>query len=194
MGLALLGVVFVCWCDKRTAAPPKPLPAEQQPSNDIAGLGNFARVSEDLYRGAQPTAEGFKRLKEMGVKTIINLRGSNSEKDKIKGLGFYYLSIPSQAWDPKDEDMVKFLRLLREPKYLPAFVHCQYGSDRTGTAVAVYRLVEQGWSRDDAVAEMKTFGLHRVWSGLEEYVRQLDLRALKARLDAAPAPQPELVE
>src|SRR5689334_9384351 len=38
------------------------------------GIGNFGRISEHLYRGAQPDAEGMKSLKKLGVKLIVNLR------------------------------------------------------------------------------------------------------------------------
>ncbi len=35
---------------------------------------NFGKVSERLYRGAQPDANGIKSLKKLGVKLIVNLR------------------------------------------------------------------------------------------------------------------------
>ena len=73
------------------------------------------------------------------------------------------------------------------------FVHCQYGADRTGAAVAVYRVVVLGWTKDDAIAEMDKFGFHSIWSVLKKYVRNLDVPRLKAKIDAAPPPKVELV-
>ncbi|MHC4213170.1 MAG: hypothetical protein ACYSWP_07365 [Planctomycetota bacterium] len=41
---------------------------------ETPGVKNFHKVSDQLYRGAQPTAEGMVKLKNMGVKTIVSLR------------------------------------------------------------------------------------------------------------------------
>jgi hypothetical protein len=41
------------------------------------GIGNFGKVDECLFRGAQPDAAGVKNLAKLGVKTIINLRMTN---------------------------------------------------------------------------------------------------------------------
>jgi len=38
-------------------------------------LPNFHQVSDKLYRGAQPLNGAARKLAELGVKTIINLRG-----------------------------------------------------------------------------------------------------------------------
>src|SRR5258706_9038328 len=51
----------------------------------LPGLTNFYQVSTNLYRGAQPTAEGMRQLKAMGIKTVINLRAFHSDKDEVAG-------------------------------------------------------------------------------------------------------------
>src|SRR5476651_605641 len=38
------------------------------------GLPNFGRVSDSLFRGAQPTSNGFGALHNMGVSIIVNFR------------------------------------------------------------------------------------------------------------------------
>jgi hypothetical protein len=38
------------------------------------GVPNFHQVSERIYRGAQPTTEGFQELAKMGIKTVVDLR------------------------------------------------------------------------------------------------------------------------
>jgi len=45
----------------------------------------FFPVTTNLYRGAQPTAEGVKQLKLLGIRTVINLRAFHSDKDKVAG-------------------------------------------------------------------------------------------------------------
>ena len=34
-------------------------------------------------------------------------------------------------------------------------LHCYHGSDRTGASVAMYRIIFENWTIDDAVKEMK---------------------------------------
>ena len=63
-------------------------------------------------------------------------------------------------------------------------VHCQHGSDRTGTMIAVYRVIIDGWSKDDAVREMTNggFGFHPMWQNLISYIKALDVDAIKAEV------------
>jgi protein tyrosine/serine phosphatase len=145
------------------------------------GLPNLYRVSEDLYRGAQPTAEGFRQLKTMGVKTVINLRVSCNDREEIAGAGLAYEEIPMTPWHAENEDAVRFLKLVADGSRAPFFVHCYYGADRTGMLCAVYRIVIQGWTKDEAIAEMTQggFGFHPIWRNLVAYLRKLDVEKLK---------------
>lgn len=147
------------------------------------GLPNLHRVSDDLYRGAQPTAEGFRELQAMGVKTVINLRFNYNEREKIAGTNLAYEEIPMNAWHTKDEDVVRFLQLLTDKEQAPFFVHCQHGADRAGVLTGVYRIVIQGWTKDEAIAEMSRggFGFHGMWQNLVEYLQNLDVEKLKQR-------------
>lgn len=161
--------------------------ATTQPS-EIPGVKNFAKVSEVLYRGEQPTREGFEQLKKMGVKTIVNLRSFHSDRDDMNGLGFQYAHITCKAWHPEDEDTTKFIKIMQDRANLPVFVHCQQGADRTGTCVALYRIIEQGWSVEEAVAEMPNFGFHTVWKPIIEYMRKFETEEFRRELkDAKPA-------
>jgi protein tyrosine phosphatase (PTP) superfamily phosphohydrolase (DUF442 family) len=182
---------FSCAGAAPLATPPSPTVQVQK--SEWPGLENSAKVSEDLYRGAQPTKEGFRQLKQMGIKTVINLCYLGTDRDDMKGLGLYYCEIPSVPWNPTDAHMAAFLRVMRERKHLPAFVHCQHGADRTGAAVAVYRIVVQGWSKKDAIGEMDPFGFHSAWSVLKDYVSKLDVAGLDRMAKAAEMPKVVLV-
>ena len=150
---------------------------------DLPGAPNLHKVSEELYRGAQPTAEGMRRLKNMGVKTIVNLRLAHSDRDEIEGTGLGYEHIPMEAWNAEDDEVVRFLKIVGDKKRAPIFVHCKHGSDRTGSVSAIYRIVVQGWSKEDAIEEMTRggFGFHREWQNLIRYVRDLDVEEIKRR-------------
>src|SRR5262245_26418809 len=78
------------------------------PRDDLPGLENFARVSEELYRGAQPTAEGMQELARLGIKTVVDLRSFHSDRDELRGTGLRYAHIPCKAWHPEEEDVVRF--------------------------------------------------------------------------------------
>ncbi|MFH1238511.1 MAG: dual specificity protein phosphatase family protein [bacterium] len=164
------------------------------PQNDIPGLPNFAKVSDVLYRGAQPDEQGFKELKKMGVKTIINLRDNHSDTEMMKDLGLQYVSIPVNTWDLEDKDVVMFLQIATNPANQPIFVHCQHGSDRTGTMAAIYRVYEQKWSRDDAIRELPNFGFHRIWHNLKKYIRYIDLEKIRPEVNDAEKPKVELIK
>ena len=146
-------------------------------------------VSDELYRGEQPTAKGFALLKKMGIKTIINLRAFHSDKDLIKNQGFYYLEIPMEANFVGDKEAVAFLKAMENKKYAPFFVHCQHGADRTGTMVGVYRMTVQGWPREKVQGELSRFGFHETFSNLRKYLWNVDLSVLESEIKSAPQPE-----
>lgn len=145
------------------------------------GLRDLNKVSDDLYRGAQPTAEGFRELKKLGIKTIVNLRASHADSDLLGDTGLACELIPMTAWHAETEDAIKFLKIVTDKTKTPVFVHCLHGADRTGTMCAVYRIVVQGWSKAEAIREMKEggFRFHPIYSNLPKFIETLDVEALK---------------
>jgi protein tyrosine/serine phosphatase len=154
------------------------------------GLPNLHRVSAALYRSAQPTAEGMREASKLGVRTVVNLRSLHSDRDELRGLSLRYQHIHAKAWHPEDEDVVRFLRIVANPDNQPVLVHCQHGADRTGMMTAMYRVIVQGWTKDDAIAEMTggDFGFHEIWGNLVDYVRRANAEQLarEAGLDWPP--------
>jgi protein tyrosine/serine phosphatase len=163
------------------------------PREDVAGLPNFAKVSDVLFRGAQPTAEGMRALKAMGVKTVVSLRMAHSDRDMLAGTELQYLRISAKAWHPEDEDVARVLKIIEDPKNQPVFVHCQHGADRTGTMVAAYRMVEQGWTKEEAAAELPNFGYHPVWTQILAYLDRFDRKAMLETVAQTPAPTLDLI-
>jgi protein tyrosine/serine phosphatase len=153
------------------------------PDNSFSGLKNFAKISGSLSRGAQPDQQGFRELKKRGFRTIVNLRANHSDAGLIKGLGFKYVQIPCNTWDVNDRDVVKFLKIATNPSNQPVFVHCEHGSDRTGTMVAVYRIYSQSWSIEDAMDELPQFGFHEIWQNLRVYLKKIDVKKLKQKVE-----------
>jgi protein tyrosine/serine phosphatase len=142
---------------------------------------NFHKVSDSLYRGAQPTKEGFRQLKKSGIKTVVNLRSIHSDHDKIKDVNLNYERIPMTTWRPEEKDVVRFLKIAADPNLAPVFVHCQRGADRTGMMCAIYRIAVQNWTKDEAIEEMTKggFGFYSMWQNLIDYIRKLDVEKIR---------------
>ncbi|MDH4241662.1 MAG: tyrosine-protein phosphatase [Phycisphaerae bacterium] len=149
----------------------------------VPGVENLHKVSEELYRGAQPSSEGMQQLKELGIKTIVNLRSFHSDQGEIGDTGLSYEHIYMKTWHAEDEEVERFLKITTDPNRTPAFVHCQRGADRTGTMCAIYRVAVQGWSKDEAVEEMIKggFGFYAGWKNLIDYIRELDIEEIKSK-------------
>jgi protein tyrosine phosphatase (PTP) superfamily phosphohydrolase (DUF442 family) len=152
------------------------------------GLPNLHRVSDVYYRGAQPSADGMRELERLGVKTVVNLRAVTSDRDELGDAGLAYEHISFKAWHAEDEDVVRFLRIVTDPERQPVFVHCQHGADRTGMMTAIYRIVVEGWSKEDAIREMNEggFGFHAIWKDLPVYVRTLDVDRIAGEAGVTP--------
>jgi tyrosine-protein phosphatase SIW14 len=152
-----------------------------QPCDDcIAGVPNFSEVTEKLWRGAQPDpkdADVFRRLAARGVKTVINLRHDHDDFAALQGTGIAYAWIPMRAWHAQEQDLVLFLATLRralaDPQRWPVYVHCAAGKDRTGYAIATYRIIEQGWDAESAIEEMFDFRYNPVWFGNPAFLRRI---------------------
>ena len=144
----------------------------------IAGVPNAGRVSDVLFRGAQPSAQGLAELKKLGVTTIVDLRGNrgpvNREREQAESLGMHFIDIPVSGWSPPSNAQVaEFLKLFQQDPTQKVFVHCYFGRDRTGVMVATYRMTQQNWTPDQAVAEMDSFGFHyHLYPAMKSYVRR----------------------
>jgi protein tyrosine phosphatase (PTP) superfamily phosphohydrolase (DUF442 family) len=143
----------------------------------VAGINNFDTVKEGvLYRGAQPSKEGIATLKARGVLTVVNLRDDPAswEKDAVEGAGMKYVSIPSDASKTNPAGIEAFLRTMENGEK-PVFVHCHVGRDRTGLNVAVYRIVDEGESREAAIRDLHDHGYQSLFfPGIERYLKTFD--------------------
>jgi protein tyrosine/serine phosphatase len=142
---------------------------------DRGDLPYFFKVDDRVYRGAHPTPEGLRRLSEMGVKTIVNLRGEDPrfqghDRAVAELYGMRWVYLPMHAfWRPTDTQIREFLTLALDPSTSPIFLHCRQGEDRTGTLVAIYRVVGQGWEPAKAYQEARRMGLSW-WNPLLRWV------------------------
>lgn len=152
----------------------------------VPGVGNFDTVDSGvLHRGAAPTPAGVAQLRDRGIRTIVDLQDTNDadERAAAEKLGIKYVQIPMRPWPfvPSNAKMIRFLAVVLCPANQPVFVHCQFGKDRTGAAVAVYRRVIDGWSADSAIADLHAHeGLNALFfPDIPAYVRQINAKAMR---------------
>lgn len=160
---------------------PQARPASWAPPIMLAGAPNLHKVSDNLFRSAQPSTEGMVNLKGLGIKTVVSLRAFHSDRDALANTGLGYERIDIKTWHPERQDVVRFLKIATDPARGPVLVHCQHGADRTGTMVAIYRVTVQGWSKAEATREMTEggFGFHEVWVNLIPWLEKLDIDAIR---------------
>ena len=193
--LAFLAILAVfplhAFAQTAASAPAIAQPAYGQKLH-IAGIHNAGKITDVLYRGAQPKEIGFSELKLLGISTIVDLRGE--DRDKIawerkhaESLGMRFVHIPVSGWSPPtDEQVAEFLLLFHSEPGQKVFVHCHFGDDRTGVFVATYRMALEKWSSEEAMKEMYFFGFNGLWHpSMKAYIR-----AFPERLTSSPALAP----
>jgi len=152
----------------------------------LDGVANLYRITPNLYRSEQPTALGFKNLEKLGIRTVINLRWFNDDYKEAAGTLLRTERVKILTWHVDDEQVIAVMRLLHDPANGPYLIHCQHGADRTGLMSAMYRVLEQGWTVDDALAELRDggYGYHAMWKNILRYVRSADVDKLRAAIAA----------
>ena len=124
-------------------------------------IGNFARVTDTYYRGAEPDDDQYSTLAAFGIRTVIDLRsddGDSADKLRVERTGMTYAHIPMTTHEPPTPEMVHtFLQLVTDRANLPVYVHCVGGRHRTGVMTAVYRMTQEGWTAEQAFKEMKRY-------------------------------------
>ena len=148
--------------------------ATAQDTTSYDELPRFQQVTDKLYRGGQPRAGGLRRLRELGIDTIVNLRGTSNttraEGIEARVLGFNYFNVALPNWGrPQDARVRRALLIIAAPQNGRVFVHCKDGVDRTGTIVALHRVTHQGWKTDDAMAEAELLGMRRIQFWMRDY-------------------------
>ncbi|VVS94764.1 dual specificity protein phosphatase family protein [Desulfoluna spongiiphila] len=147
----------------------------------MEGVPNLHRLDEGVYRSAQPSALGMKNLESWGIKTVINLRLFHSDTDEARGTGLRLVRVPMKTWAPDEIKVTRFFSELMDPSNRPVLFHCWHGADRTGVMGALYRVVVQGWTKEEAIDEMVHggYGFHPIWFHLPGWVRDMDVDVLK---------------
>jgi protein tyrosine phosphatase (PTP) superfamily phosphohydrolase (DUF442 family) len=134
--------------------------------NELTGIPNFKKTTTQVWTGGQPSMDHLMKLKDAGVKVIINLRShseSNNlgfvEASRAKELGFEYFNIPVIFGELRPEAADAFLKITDEQlKKGPVFIHCA-AAIRVGGFWLIRRVLRDGWEFDRALQEANSIGL-----------------------------------
>lgn len=147
---------------------------------NLPGIPNGGRVAPGIYRGAQPGPEGYETLRKMGIRTVIDLRTTESEQRQVEAAGMKAIAIPiAMSRDGLRKKVDRAVALMADPANQPVFIHCRHGQDRTGIVVAAYRMKMEGWSLADAEAEMQSFGFNDVWINFKKFIKSYAVQLSK---------------
>ena len=127
------------------------------------GLENFGIVDGRIYRGAQPGKGDYRALAGLGVTTIIDLRldSKSDARRNAEAAGLRYVNIAiDDHGQPTDSDVTAFLKALDDSPAGKVYVHCAGGRHRTGSMIAVYRMVRDGWTLARAYDEMLAYDFY----------------------------------
>ena len=138
-----------------------PLAAEVPESVDPAAIPNYRVVRPGLATGGQPSPEGLARLKEMGFRTVINLRtereGALDEAEPVKAAGLRYVWVPVSPGTFSAADVDAVAKVLDDPEAGPVLLHCS-SANRVGGVWTVLQ-VRKGKPLEEAEAEGRAIGL-----------------------------------
>ena len=132
--------------------------------SELTGIPRFLKLTDQVWTGGQPWPEHLLKLKEAGVKVVINLRphaenDGAREEGRVKELGMTYFNIPVAGNAPDELDVDDFLKLTDEQlKNGPVFIHCAMGT-RVGAFWMIRRILRDGWDYDKALEEANRIGL-----------------------------------
>jgi uncharacterized protein (TIGR01244 family) len=140
-------------------------------------VANFHQVDDHVYRGAQPTTEGWKELAKLGIQVVVDLRPDGElqehwtrlERRAVEAAGMRYISVPMDGWAKPDS--TKVARVLAQLESGDrVFVHCRAGRDRTGTVIACYRMTQDHWTNELALEEAKSDGMNPLETAMQHYI------------------------
>ena len=160
--------------------------AQPQERSGHQKLPKFHQVNNKLYRGAQPKKGDLQEIANLGIMTVVNLRGKGEgvlqEEQEARRKGLRYFNVPfERAGRPRDADIERVLSIINTPEYQPVFVHCKQGVDRTGTVIAIYRITHDGWTSKEAKEEANRYGMHPWEIGMKNYIHDFYLRHAKQK-------------
>jgi len=178
--LSLAAFFNLSFADAEDTALPRP--AEWAQSVEVQY--NLYQMTPTLYRSALPDQGAVPLLKKLNVATVIDFL-PESDSSWLSSPDIAQVQLPYRTNQVDDADVLKALRAIQTAQAKgPVLMHCKHGSDRTGLMAAMYRVVVQGWSKEDALSEMTQggFGDSTHFKDGVRYMMRADVDKLRTAL------------
>ncbi len=146
-------------------------------------LKNLWKVNDTLFRSEQPDKIDFAYINSLGFKSILNLRSKHLDKGFIGNLNIIEYNVEMEANDFTEKEIIDALKVIRSsPK--PLLVHCYHGSDRTGVIMAMYRIIFQNWTKEQALNELLDggYGFHTSYKNITNYIKNANIEKIKKKV------------
>ncbi len=180
IGLHYLPLLLLFGCAGTTMVADK-RPSEWSQKIELQGFSNIYKIDEYVYRSEQPHSNEMGALSHYGIKTVLNLRKTRNDNREANGTTLSLQHVPINTWRMSYDDLVKSMVLLQRAEK-PVLVHCLHGSDRTGCIIAAYRIVNNDWTKEEAIKELIEggYGYHEKWfPNIIKLIKALDVAQLK---------------
>ncbi|MDO9347046.1 MAG: tyrosine-protein phosphatase [Pseudomonas sp.] len=179
LGLALIALLASAY----TQADEPTLIRSAEWAQPVGEQYNLYQMTPTLYRSELPDRNAGRLLEKLKIGTVINFL-PEPDNEWLKSPGIRQIQLSYRTDHVDDSDLLAALRTIRGAEADgPVLMHCKHGSDRTGLMAAMYRVVIQGWSKEDALNEM-TLGGFGNGNGFKNGVRYM-MRADVAKLRKA---------
>lgn len=145
---------------------------------------NLHQMTPTLYRSGLPDSGALPLLEKLKIGTVINFL-PESDATWLKTADIKQVQLTYRTNHVDDSDVLAALRAIQQAESNgPVLMHCKHGSDRTGLMAAMYRVVIQGWSKEDALNEMTLggFGNSNGFKDGVRYMMRADVDKLRTAL------------
>jgi len=142
-------------------------------------LKNLHYVANNIYRSGIVTEGNFEVVKKLEIKSIISMKLNNNdneiERKLAENAGIKYFNEPILLANITSYTKRQFyiVEHMLHKMTQPTLVHCTHGSDRTGIAIAMYRIWHCGFSYAEAIIEMEKYGFNPVFSYWKHFLQEI---------------------
>lgn len=161
------------------------------PSNSLNTIKAYVPIDSTLATSGQPTETEFREIASAGFRTVLNLALPTSpgelpdERATVQALGMNYAHLPVPFEAPQWEHFQRFEHEMRQRAGTAVWVHCAMNY-RVSAFLAVHRVRNQGWTRDNALAELRKVWLpDAVWT---EWIETCLTASSEASAPSKPSP------
>jgi protein tyrosine phosphatase (PTP) superfamily phosphohydrolase (DUF442 family) len=121
-------------------------------------------IDDKPAAGGQPTAAAYAKAAANGYRSVLTLRSAKDgvdltrERLLVEQNKLRYFNIFFASKLPPREQVDTFLKLAEDPANHPMLINCAF-AERIAPLIMIFRIVDQGWTEDRALAEASQSGL-----------------------------------